>query len=244
MAAPVSTRVSIVSLPMDKWNSRRHPSAVLNQNVLCNLALPLCQFLDDCRRCDGCWRHSTFLWLQLQWPQIGEPLWYGKILYIVDGRSQQRRNSPVLTRVRHLWRLDWLGLPVLVLVVARFCLSDVFFLAVSSWPLSSRHQWQFSQNMPPGRKIVSSYRPTRGHTYPWRSCTDKCSSLSPATSVVIALRLSLIWVLLKVIYHPLYSMNKFVTNKSNESKLSQDGAQVFFYMGWLASMWPSERVTW
>ena len=45
---------------------------------------------------------------------------------------------------------------------------------------------------------------------------------------------------LKVIYHPLYSKNKFVTNKS---KLPQDGAQVFPYMGWLAIMWPSERVT-
>ena len=33
---------------------------------------------------------------------------------------------------------------------------------------------------------------------------------------------------LKVIYHPLYSMNKFVTNKS---KVTQDGAQVFPYMG-------------
>ena len=46
---------------------------------------------------------------------------------------------------------------------------------------------------------------------------------------------------LKVIYHPLYSMNKFVTSKS---KLPQDGAQVFPYMGWSAIMWPSERVTW
>ena len=36
---------------------------------------------------------------------------------------------------------------------------------------------------------------------------------------------------LKVIYHPLYSMNTFVTNKS---KLPQDGAQVFPYMGGLA----------
>ena len=35
-------------------------------------------------------------------------------------------------------------------------------------------------------------------------------------------------VLLKVTYHPLYSMNTFVTNKS---KLPQDGAQVFPYMG-------------
>ena len=34
--------------------------------------------------------------------------------------------------------------------------------------------------------------------------------------------------MLKVIYHPLYSMNKIVTNKS---KLPQDGAQVFPYMG-------------
>ena len=34
--------------------------------------------------------------------------------------------------------------------------------------------------------------------------------------------------ILKVIYHPLYSMNKFVTNKS---KLPQDGTQVFPYMG-------------
>ena len=33
---------------------------------------------------------------------------------------------------------------------------------------------------------------------------------------------------LKVIYHPIYSMNNFVTNKS---KLPQDGAQVFPYMG-------------
>ena len=32
---------------------------------------------------------------------------------------------------------------------------------------------------------------------------------------------------LKVIYHPLYSINDFVTNKS---KLPQDGAQVFPYM--------------
>ena len=34
--------------------------------------------------------------------------------------------------------------------------------------------------------------------------------------------------MLKVIYHPLYSKNKFVTNKS---KLIQDGAQVLPYMG-------------
>ena len=34
--------------------------------------------------------------------------------------------------------------------------------------------------------------------------------------------------LLNVIYHPLYSMNTFVTNKS---KLPQDGAQVVPYMG-------------
>ena len=34
--------------------------------------------------------------------------------------------------------------------------------------------------------------------------------------------------ILKVNYHPLYSMNKFVTNKS---KVSQDGAQVLHYMG-------------
>ena len=35
-------------------------------------------------------------------------------------------------------------------------------------------------------------------------------------------------VFLKVIYHPLYSMNNFVKNKS---KLPQDGAQMFPYMG-------------
>ena len=34
--------------------------------------------------------------------------------------------------------------------------------------------------------------------------------------------------MLEVIYHPLYSMNNFVTDKS---KLPQDGAQVFPYMG-------------
>ena len=44
--------------------------------------------------------------------------------------------------------------------------------------------------------------------------------------------------MLKVIYHPLYSMNNFVKNKS---KLPQDGAQVFPYMGWLAIMWPSHH---
>ena len=37
-----------------------------------------------------------------------------------------------------------------------------------------------------------------------------------------------IGLMLKVIYHPLYSMNKFVSDKS---KLPQDGAQVFPYMG-------------
>ena len=40
-------------------------------------------------------------------------------------------------------------------------------------------------------------------------------------------------VTLKVIYHPLYSMKKILTNKS---KLPQDGPQVFPYMGWLAIM--------
>ena len=34
--------------------------------------------------------------------------------------------------------------------------------------------------------------------------------------------------ILKVTYHTLYSMNKFVTNKS---KLPQDWAQLFPYMG-------------
>ena len=34
--------------------------------------------------------------------------------------------------------------------------------------------------------------------------------------------------MVNVIYHHLYNINKFVTNKS---KLSQDGAQVFPYMG-------------
>ena len=34
--------------------------------------------------------------------------------------------------------------------------------------------------------------------------------------------------ILKVTYHPLYGMNKFVTTKS---KSPQDGAQVFPYMG-------------
>ena len=47
-------------------------------------------------------------------------------------------------------------------------------------------------------------------------------------------------IILKVIYHPLYTMNNFVTNKS---KLPQYGAQVFPYMGLLAIMRPSERVT-
>ena len=42
---------------------------------------------------------------------------------------------------------------------------------------------------------------------------NKCESFSPT---------------LNVIYHPLYSMNNFVTNKA---KFPQDGAQVFPYMG-------------
>ena len=38
--------------------------------------------------------------------------------------------------------------------------------------------------------------------------------------------------MLKVIYHPLYGMNKFVTNKS---KLTQDGAHCFLIWGeWLS----------
>ena len=44
----------------------------------------------------------------------------------------------------------------------------------------------------------------------------KCIVLTGIASVV------------KVIYHPLYSMNNFVTNKS---KCPRDGAQVFPYMG-------------
>ena len=51
--------------------------------------------------------------------------------------------------------------------------------------------------------------------------------------LIIPIELLETWLLcivnnLKVIYHPLYSMNNFVTNKS---KLPQDGAQVFPYMG-------------
>ena len=41
-------------------------------------------------------------------------------------------------------------------------------------------------------------------------------------------RIVLVRETLKVIYHPFYSMNNVVTNKS---KLPQDGAQVFPYMG-------------
>ena len=45
---------------------------------------------------------------------------------------------------------------------------------------------------------------------------------------------------LKVIYHPLYSMNNFVANKS---KLPQDGAQVFPYMGdWLSCEFEYEHI--
>ena len=51
----------------------------------------------------------------------------------------------------------------------------------------------------------------------------------PRFNGLISLQPALHWLIdLKVIYHPLYSMNIFVTNKS---KLSQDGAQVFPYMG-------------
>ena len=44
----------------------------------------------------------------------------------------------------------------------------------------------------------------------------------------LSIFISLIRFDLKVIYHPLDGMNNFVTNKS---KLPQDGAQVFPYMG-------------
>ena len=47
------------------------------------------------------------------------------------------------------------------------------------------------------------------------------------------------FIILKVIYHSLYSMINFVTNKY---KLPQDGAQVFPYMGWLAIMWPTQTI--
>ena len=39
--------------------------------------------------------------------------------------------------------------------------------------------------------------------------------------------------IISVIYHPLYSMNKFVTNKA---KLPQDGAQVFHVTLWAGHM--------
>ena len=63
--------------------------------------------------------------------------------------------------------------------------------------------------------------------------TMLCSQLgilSPMmnSSVVVNLWLNVTLSMLKVIYHPLYIMNKFVTNKQ---KLPQDGAQVFSYMG-------------
>ena len=46
---------------------------------------------------------------------------------------------------------------------------------------------------------------------------------------------------LKVIYHPLYSMNNFVTNKSN---LPQDGAQVFPYgvIGYHVILWEGHMI--
>ena len=47
-------------------------------------------------------------------------------------------------------------------------------------------------------------------------------------SLVIIVHLTANMVILKVIYHPLYSMNNIVTNKS---KLPQDGAHVFPNMG-------------
>ena len=47
------------------------------------------------------------------------------------------------------------------------------------------------------------------------------------SQIILNTQVWYITVVLKVIYHPLYSMNKFVTNKS---KLPQDGAQVFPYM--------------
>ena len=45
---------------------------------------------------------------------------------------------------------------------------------------------------------------------------------------------------LKVIYHPLYSMNKFVTNKS---KLPQDGAQVLYgVIGHHVTLWEGHKI--
>ena len=47
-------------------------------------------------------------------------------------------------------------------------------------------------------------------------------------SGIFAFKAILIMLMFKVIYHPLYSINNFVTN---ESKLPLDVAQVFPYMG-------------
>ena len=43
---------------------------------------------------------------------------------------------------------------------------------------------------------------------------------------------------LNVIYHPVYSMNNFVTSKS---MLPEDGAQLIPYIVWLTIMWPSRK---
>ena len=44
-----------------------------------------------------------------------------------------------------------------------------------------------------------------------------------------------------MIYHPLYSMNNFVTN---ESKLQQDGAQVSLYgvIGYHVTLWEGHMI--
>ena len=44
---------------------------------------------------------------------------------------------------------------------------------------------------------------------------------------------------LKVIYHPLYSMNKFVTNKS---KLPQDGVTLYGVIGYHVTLWEGHMI--
>ena len=87
----------------------------------------------------------------------------------------------------------------------------------------SVHAGPVQGNLPPEHRMRNSSRGgLRSSTLPLcHGCSLQCRIFTSERG-----RINLF--LLKVIYHPLYSMNQFVTNKS---KLPQDGAQVFPYMG-------------
>ena len=102
----------------------------------------------------------------------------------------------------------------------------VAYIYITSSHLKHEALVQCWRNSKPAPQTMGQY---------YHSINVSCKLATYTANMIIILKK----LLLKVTYHPLYSINKFVTNKS---KLPQNGARVFPYMGWFPSMWPSERV--